>query len=197
MQYRPPVNGDNLDPDRPYVNPNVASGVEGSIPPAEAIEHTQREILNAIKLFLGENAPSGADLTQLGQAIAQASSTGPYDIAFAAGRGSGGAGEDVSVQTYASAQLARNTNLSGSVGKAGVAPTGSDAEFDIEVNGVSIYATKPKIVDGATDLTDGVLITSPDPFEANAGDVVDFKVIAVGSLVAGQLVTFTVKGAGR
>lgn len=197
MQYKPPVNGDTQDPNRPYVNPVPENGVEGSIPPAEAIEHPMREIENTIKAFLGDGSPDGADLTQLAQAIAKASNTGPYDIAFAAGRGSGGAGEDISVQTYASAQLARDTKLTGSVGKAGVVPTGSDAEFDIEVNGVSIYSTKPKIVAGATDLTDGVLTTSPDPFEADAGDVVDFKVIAVGSLVAGQLVTFTVKGAGR
>tara|TARA_R110001583_G_scaffold191751_1_gene357452 strand:+ start:349 stop:936 length:588 start_codon:yes stop_codon:yes gene_type:complete len=195
MEYVKPLN--EADANAPYIDGDASQDIEGSEVPAAAIEQPMREVVNVIKHFLGDEAPNGEDLTQLVQAISKASSTGPYDIAFAAGRGAGGAGEDVSVQTYASAQLARNTNLTGSVGKAGVVPTGSDVEFDIEVNGVSIYATKPKIVAGATDLTDGVLTTSPDPFEANAGDVINFKVLAVGSLVAGQLVTFTVKGAGR
>lgn len=76
MQYQPPVNGDILDPDRPYVNPNPAAGVKGSVPPAEAIEHPLREIVNAVNFFLGtvENPlpASEADLQQLRKAIQQA-----------------------------------------------------------------------------------------------------------------------------
>jgi hypothetical protein len=76
MQYQPPVNGNTLDPDRPYVNPNIANGVEGSIPPAEAIAHPMLEILNVISFFLAtEENPTpadGADLQQLRKAIQQA-----------------------------------------------------------------------------------------------------------------------------
>ena len=76
MQYKPPVNGDTQDPNRPYVNPVPENGVEGSIPPAEAIEHPMREIVNAVNFFLGtvENPlpASDADLQQLRKAIQQA-----------------------------------------------------------------------------------------------------------------------------
>ncbi len=79
MLYQPPVNGDLSNPDRPYVNPNPANGIEGSIPPAEAIEHPLREIENVIKTFLGPEAPDGGDLTQLSQAIAAAVASGMSD----------------------------------------------------------------------------------------------------------------------
>lgn len=58
MKYQPPydpalggtpVDGvHNTDPDASYVNGNPATGNEGSIPPAEAFEHPQREILKVI-----------------------------------------------------------------------------------------------------------------------------------------------------
>lgn len=79
MLYQPPVNGDLSNPDRPYVNPNPANGIEGSIPPAEAIEHPLREIENVIKAFLGPEAPDSGDLTQLSQAIAAAVTAGMSD----------------------------------------------------------------------------------------------------------------------
>ncbi|MFV1851653.1 MAG: hypothetical protein ACMZ66_13200 [Thalassospira sp.] len=86
MQYQPPVNGDALDPDRPYVNPNPAASVEGSIPPAEAIEHSMREIVNAVNFFLGtvENPlpASEADLQQLRKAIQQAVADGTANGLF-------------------------------------------------------------------------------------------------------------------
>lgn len=67
MQYVPPLNGDQANPLRPYINANPAAGQQGSIPPAEAWEHPIREIVNAIEQA-GLNA-SGGDLTQLWQAI--------------------------------------------------------------------------------------------------------------------------------
>lgn len=199
MEYVKPLN--ETDPNAPYINGDASQDIEGSEVPAAAIEQPMREIVNAITFFLGTvetPAPaSGEDLQQLRKAIEKAVSTAPYDIAFAAGRGSGGAGEDVAVQTYASAQLGHDVDLYGAVGKSGVVPTGADMEFDVEVNGVSIYETKPKILAGASVLTDGVLTSDPSPYGANEGDVVNFRVLAVGSIIAGQLVTFTLKGRGR
>ena len=55
------------DPDAPYVNGNPGTGVEGSIPPAAAIEHAQREIVAAI-VGSGQT-PDAGNLTQLWQAI--------------------------------------------------------------------------------------------------------------------------------
>ncbi len=86
MQYKPPVNGDTQDPNRPYVNPVPENGVEGSIPPAEAIEHPMREIEHAINYFLGTaETPlpaDEADLQQLRKAIAQAVSDGTANGLF-------------------------------------------------------------------------------------------------------------------
>lgn len=63
MQYVPPLNGDEEDPDRPYVDADPAMGIEGSRPSAMAIEHPIREIVNAI--VAGGLVPSGANLSQL------------------------------------------------------------------------------------------------------------------------------------
>lgn len=67
MEYQPPVNGNPADPDRPYINANPVGGIEGSIPPAEAIEHPMREIIAVIEA--AGLTPDEGDLTQLLQAI--------------------------------------------------------------------------------------------------------------------------------
>lgn len=67
MEYVPPINGNLADPDRSYVNANPGASVEGSIPAAESIEHTIREIVNVIEE--AGLTPDGGDLTQLYQAI--------------------------------------------------------------------------------------------------------------------------------
>lgn len=86
MLFQPPVNGDISNPDRPYVNPNPANGIEGSIPPAEAIEQPMREIVHTITYFLGtpENPlpASGEDLQQLRKAIQQAVADGMVNGLF-------------------------------------------------------------------------------------------------------------------
>lgn len=64
MEYIPPLGG---GPNDPYVNPNPVLGVKGSIPPAAAFEHPQREITNLLA-FVGLT-PNPADLTQLRQAL--------------------------------------------------------------------------------------------------------------------------------
>jgi hypothetical protein len=55
------------DPDAPYINGNPATGTMGSIPPAAAIEHPQREIVN----FLNDSAftPDANDLRQLSKSV--------------------------------------------------------------------------------------------------------------------------------
>lgn len=67
MDYLTPINGDQADANRSYINGNKQTGTEGSIPSAESFEHPQREILEVIAfagLTLDQN-----DLTQLRQAI--------------------------------------------------------------------------------------------------------------------------------
>ncbi len=67
MDYFAPINGDQLDPDRPYINANPGAGVEGSWPHAKAIEGSMREILKVITE--AGIAPDPGDFTQLYQAI--------------------------------------------------------------------------------------------------------------------------------
>lgn len=67
MKYVPPINGDVGDPERSYVNANLSIGLQGSIPPAQGVEHPQREIVNAI--IAAGLVPDENDLTQLTQAI--------------------------------------------------------------------------------------------------------------------------------
>jgi hypothetical protein len=64
MQYVPPL---GADADAAYVDAQPALGIEGSVVPAAAIEHPQREILDVIEA--AELEPDGASLTQLRAAI--------------------------------------------------------------------------------------------------------------------------------
>ena len=67
MEYVPPLDGDEENKDRSYIDANPINGVEGSILGVKAIEYPLREIVNAIK---GAGiTPDGDDLTQLKQAI--------------------------------------------------------------------------------------------------------------------------------
>lgn len=67
MLYNPPINGDTGNANRPYIDANPSMGIEGSIPPAAAIEYPQREILAVIT---GAGlTPSNAALDQLKTAI--------------------------------------------------------------------------------------------------------------------------------
>jgi hypothetical protein len=81
MDYNQPFGG---AADSPYVNGNPAAGVQGSIPPAQAIEFPQREIVEVIRYF--GMTPSNNDLTQLRKAIVAG-------IALAIGSGGGGGGD--------------------------------------------------------------------------------------------------------
>lgn len=66
MKYVKPL--DEADPNASYSNGNPLGGIKGSIVPATAIEHTQREIVNAI--IAAGLVPDEEDLTQLAQVIA-------------------------------------------------------------------------------------------------------------------------------
>lgn len=77
MEYVPPINGDTGNPDRPYINANPGTGIQGSIPPAAAIEHPMREIVNAITA--AGLTPDPNDLTQLGQIISAATKNSTWD----------------------------------------------------------------------------------------------------------------------
>lgn len=77
MKYNKPF--DQSDPNAPYNNGNPATGTDGSIPPAEAIEYPQREIVNVIQWAFDHHyidkqgvpcaAPTNLDLEQLRKAI--------------------------------------------------------------------------------------------------------------------------------
>jgi len=65
MKYWAPTNA--VDPDSAYWNGDRAEGIVGAKPPAEAIEHPQREIIAAVT---GDGqTPAEGDLEQLAKAI--------------------------------------------------------------------------------------------------------------------------------
>lgn len=65
MKYQAPFGA--VDPDASYVDDNEALEIDGSIPPAKAIEDPQRELNHLISFT--ELVPSDGDLTQVRQAI--------------------------------------------------------------------------------------------------------------------------------
>lgn len=67
MDYFPPLNGNLADPNRPHINANLGTGVQGSIPDAAGYQAMMISLLNVID---GAGlARNGADLTLLRQAI--------------------------------------------------------------------------------------------------------------------------------
>lgn len=67
MQYNQPFDQQS-NPNAPYTNGNPATGTQGSIVPAAAVEYPQREIVNSV-LDVGLATPSNGDLHQLSAAI--------------------------------------------------------------------------------------------------------------------------------
>ena len=59
MKYRPPLNGDHDNPNRPYVNGDRAHGIVGSIPDARSFNDVQHEIFGAKRV--GRVAVDGQD----------------------------------------------------------------------------------------------------------------------------------------
>lgn len=67
MEYRPPLNGDTANPDRGWPNADPAVGLKGARIDGPAIEYVQRELVALIAS--AGLTPSGADLTQVFQAV--------------------------------------------------------------------------------------------------------------------------------
>lgn len=84
MEYVKPLN--EADANAPYIDGDASQDIEGSEVPAAAIEHTMREIVNAVTFFLGTvETPlpaSGEDLQQLRKAIQQAVADGTVNGLF-------------------------------------------------------------------------------------------------------------------
>ena len=79
MQYIPPIGAEK---DAPYIDENLAAGIEGSPVPAAAIEHPQREIMSVITA--AGLTPTAAELDQLLKAIGKLidASKSVYDISM-------------------------------------------------------------------------------------------------------------------
>lgn len=195
MQYVNPLA--NPGPGNTYRDRNIGAGFVGSIPSGVAIEHPLRELDHLIA-FAGL-VPSGVDLTQVRQAI-QAMIAGaigsPLDTPFMAGWGGDFAGEDLAVQGYGAVIFGRNATLTGDIGKIVTGPVGADLLLDFEVDGVSIYATRPKFTDGGVIYTAGIL-TNVNGVDVNTGQVGIFKVEQIGIATPGQKLAWTVKGKVR
>jgi hypothetical protein len=115
----------------------------------------------------------------------------PYDISFLAGYDSDTEGEDITARKYGEMLMARPGTFVGEAGYIDTVCTGAALILDVEKNGTSIYSTKPQFADGVANnlITAGVLSTTA--FVAN--DRITFKVIQIGSTVAGKGVRFMLK----
>ncbi|TCS61686.1 hypothetical protein [Varunaivibrio sulfuroxidans] len=113
----------------------------------------------------------------------------PYDIGFTAGFDSTMAPDVLAVRVYGEIVAARAMSLIGEVAAIALAPTGAAAVFDVLLNGVSVYTTKPQFA-AATTLTPGVLATTA----VAAGDRLTFACTQTGNAEPGRGVTFTMQG---
>ncbi|WP_334128291.1 hypothetical protein [Sneathiella sp.] len=188
MKYVPPLDASGTED--AFENPN-SNNPKGSQIPAEFFNVVQTEILNAI-----ENAglePDDGDLAQLSKAIQKGRA---MDIAFMAGVASDGSGRDLAVQEYGRLVLARPIRIDGFYAHAAVAPTGAAVIVDIEKNGASIFGTKPRIAATDNVHTAGTFAGGAAYVDAVAGDVLVFKVTQIGSTIAGQKLTTTIRASG-
>lgn len=133
------------------------------------------------------NLTATGTITLDGTAIAEIKA---YDLGFTAGFTSAFADQDLVVQTYGEHIVGRSVTITGEVGYAGTAPTGTAAIFDILKNGVTIYSTKPQFDAGSTSLTAGTLNGAQT---LASGDRVTFKCTQIGSTEPGGQVRFTLK----
>ncbi|MEQ8318779.1 MAG: hypothetical protein RH946_00830 [Rhodospirillales bacterium] len=123
----------------------------------------------------------------------------PYDIPFYAGFDSDGTGKDLAVQAYGRIVLPRDITIIADMGHLVTAATGADLIVDVELNGSTIYTTKPQFDAASTTFEAGVIDGADDEVEidADAGDVLEFKVTQIGSTIAGQRLTFSLKAVTR
>lgn len=114
----------------------------------------------------------------------------PYDIPFVAGYDSTMMAEDVAVQTYGKVVLVRSITFEGVEAHAETGPVGKDLLFDVELNGTSIFGTKPMIVNGNNREYGSHTFTTAT---AGAGNTLTFKVTETGTTTPGAGITFTLK----
>lgn len=116
-----------------------------------------------------------------------------YDAVFFAGYDSTFTKEDIAVQTYAKFVAARAFEIVGEEAAIETAPTGAALIFDFEVNGTTVYTTKPQFAATSTTLTAGTLKTDGTE-DVAAGDVITFKITGIGSTEPGEGLTVALKG---
>lgn len=68
----------------------------------------------------------------------------------------------------------------------GTAPVGADLVLDILSNGVSLYSTKPKFVDGSQVLTAGTLTTGITGSPILSGTALTVDVVSIGTTTPGS-----------
>lgn len=115
-----------------------------------------------------------------------------YDIPWIAGYNNTLDGEDLAIQSYGLVLIPRSIEIQELSAKLGTASVGADVVFDVLKNGTSIWTTKPKFIDGSTVLTPGVLTSTV--ISCVAGDILEFKVIQVGTTTKGQKLAISLKG---
>lgn len=172
-----------------FTDGNPGGGQAATVVPAWWLNVIQAELLNV--LTAANIAPDKAETDQLAKAIAALNT---YDVPFIAGWGGDMAGEDLAVRSYGAVVAARAFKIIGDQGRIETVNTGANVVVDVEVNGVSIYGTKPALTDTTGAYTTGVLTSDPDPLDVAAGDLVEFKVTAIGSVIKGQKLSFALKG---
>lgn len=115
----------------------------------------------------------------------------PIAFSFEAGWGSAGTGEDlVDEQLYGFIVAPVDCTLTGETGYIVTASAGAAVQVDVELNGTTIYSTKPQFAAAANTLTAGTLSTTA----VSAGNRLGFRIKQVGTSTVGQMVGFTLKG---
>jgi len=100
-----------------------------------------------------------------------------YDISFLAGFDGELLPTDLVVQKYGEMIMGRTGVFDGEVGAVETASIGADIICDVELNGTTIYSTKPTFSASSTSMTSGTLNTTG----FSSGDKLTFKVTQIGS----------------
>jgi hypothetical protein len=114
----------------------------------------------------------------------------PYDIGFQAGIAGDGTAEDLAVQRYGKMILPRAVTFEDVEIHMDTAGTGQSVIYDIELNGSSIFSTRPEC-DASSQTEDGNHAFSTTT--GAAGDYLEFHVDQIGSGTAGAGAAFTLK----
>lgn len=119
-----------------------------------------------------------------------------YDMPFNAGWGGDGSGEDIAVQGIGAVLLQRDLQVLEVQGRLLSPSEGADVEIDIKRNGISIFEgeARPRFAEGETNLAAGTFLVSGLDNQTlwTAGDVIEAKVLSVGSTTPGQKMLITI-----